>query len=412
MNKQSLIERAERLFKTDVRYVGKNGFWVLAGQGIVTVLGFATSIAFANLLPQHEYGVYKYILAIAALLGALRLTGMQQALTQAVARNFDTTVLLAIKMSLKWSLVVLGSASLVAMYYWWHGNTVLSLGIFFATVTNVSISTIGLYGGYLVGKHRFKTSTIHFSILTLATTCATVLSLSITDNILYIILANSFTTIVTLLALSLPVLLRIDKTRPVSKESLAFGKHLSAQNVLQVVASQIDKIILFQWSGSVALAGYAFAVLLPEQLGTIAKSTIGIITPKYAIKDENSLRKSIRKKILRLSVLMAIPCVLYIILAPFVFNLLFPDYQDMVFLSQLYTIGLLALPANTLLATYFNVRESTKTLYKIKITSAIGKIILLLGGVWFFGIVGAVLAGIFGRVLLLLIFSWYYNLNR
>lgn len=409
MNKQLLIERAERIFKTDIRYVGKNGFWVLLGQAIAAVSGLAITIAFANWLPQHEYGLYKYALALAGLLGALRLTGLQQAITQATARGFDATVLSAIRLSAKWSTVLLLIASIIAAYYFANDNYLLGLTILIAVITNIVIGSIGLYGGYLTGKHQFKKSAYHFSILTIGTTATTIASLYVTDNILMIVLANCVATIVILSILSYGVLRAVDRNTEVSEKSLHFGKHVSFQNVLIVGSTYFDKIVLFQLNGSIELARYAFSMVLPEQLATAAKSSINIIIPKYSTKNESALRKSIGRKIRQLTSLMIIPIIIYAICAHFLFSTLFPAYTDVVNLSILYTTGLVVLPANTLLMIYFNVREATKILYKIKFSSALGKSLLLFVGIFFFGIIGAIVAQIVARFLNLIILLWYYK---
>ena len=405
---QKLLSTSERIFRTDIRYVGKNGFWVSVSQGAAAVSGLLISIAFANWLPMHEYGVYKFVLAVGGLLAALKLTGLNQAVTQAVARGFDKTIFSAIKLSLRWSRVMILVSALIAIYYYWQGNEVLAIGILLTTCGSAILGSVGLYGAYLNGKQNFKINAIDSALLVLGNAFALFIALQLTDNVLYIIAVNSLSSVAIILLLSVRILRNVDKTTDTSTKSLSFGKHLSFQNAFMVSAMHIDKIILFQWIGSVELARYAFALLLPSQISTIAKSFINLIIPKYAQKTDVELRRSVKIRSLQLTSLMAIPVTLYVAAAPFLFSMLFPVYIDSVVYSQFFAVSLLSIPVSHLLLTYFNVRQATTTLLYIKIFGAAGKIGFVLVGTFFFGFIGAVGAQIATQQLMFVLFVYHY----
>ena len=408
MNRQSIILRAERIFKTDIRYVGKNGFWLMLGQAIAVTFGLMTSVAFANLLPQHEYGVYKFIFAVASVLGALQLSGLRQSVVQAVARGFDSTVLRAVITSLKWSSIMVGFGFLIAGYYYLQGNTTFALGIILVTITNALVGSLGLYKGYLGGKEKFKLVTLHQTALMFTNSSAVVVALLVTDNILYIILAHCISTISVLLVLSFSVLKNINHNTKSSSTSMRFGKHLSVQGFFVTIAQHADKIILFQFLGSVELARYMFALLLPDQLRTTVNNIFNIVIPRYSTKDDSALRESIRKKLFPFTTLLMIPAIIYILLAPYIYHLLFPVYEDVVIFSQIFALEIIMIPTVAFIGTYFNVREKTQILYVCKISSSIARVIFITLGVFFYGIIGAVVAVLFARLFQVLVFGFYY----
>ena len=82
------LRKGESLFKTDMIYLAKGGGWLVFGQAIATFLGFFVSIAFANLISKESFGIYKFVLSMAGIVGAFSLTGLGVAVTQSVAQRF------------------------------------------------------------------------------------------------------------------------------------------------------------------------------------------------------------------------------------------------------------------------------------------------------------------------------------
>ena len=51
-----MLRWSERFTKTDMVYLAKGSFWMMAKQVGVSIISFGLAIAFANLLPQETYG--------------------------------------------------------------------------------------------------------------------------------------------------------------------------------------------------------------------------------------------------------------------------------------------------------------------------------------------------------------------
>src|ERR1041384_6093938 len=97
------LHKSENLLQTDITYLLKGGFWLSASQVIATLSGFLMSIAFANLISKEAFGIYKYALSVAGIIGALSLTGMGTAVTRSVAKGFES-LRQGFRTNLKWSL--------------------------------------------------------------------------------------------------------------------------------------------------------------------------------------------------------------------------------------------------------------------------------------------------------------------
>jgi len=409
---KSLIQTAERLLKTDVLYVLRNGGWLLSGQIIMALFGFGITIAFANLLPQQEYGVYKFIIAAGGLLAAIRLNGIRLAVTQAVARGAYGTAKQGLYLTSRWnSLLVLLSLA-VALYYYLNGNLTLAAGILFIGIYNAVTGAIRVYRGYLSGTEQFRTGTIHDLASASLGSLGILLALIHTDNVLIILGAGLVPPLLAIIWFGYKTFKTIPKDAPTSQSAISFGKHTSAQNVLLAASVHIDKVVLFQWLGSVQLAVYAFALLVPDQVAGLFKSVLGIAVPKFARKDKPDMRRSIRTKIWQLTLLIAMPIGLYIVVAPYIFSLVFPAYTQSVWYSQIIILGLILLPATHLLTVYFDALQANRTLYKIKVSASVAKVVLILICTWTLGLIGAVIALLLARIVTLSILGYYYYADR
>lgn len=409
----NLIKRSEKLFKTDMVYVAKNGIWVMIGQIISIISAFSLSILFANLLPMQEYGVYKYVLSFVGMISAFTLTGMNSAVVQSSSRGFDKTLFAAIKLSVKWNLIPLTFYLISSSYYYLSDNTTLSISIICAGGLNILVNSFGLYGSYLVGKQKFKLASI-YSIYTQViniTSIATILF--ITENVLYIVIVNFLSTALMVLTFFLLTMRNINRSSEVSVSSLRFGKHMSFMNIISTITTHLDKILIFQKLGAIELAIYSFAIAIPEQARGVFKNIISIAVPKYTLLNKAQLRHSIKSKICTLTIIMSIFVLTYILISPYFFKLIFPKYLESVFYSQIYILGLLTIPSIFLLNTYFQVQESTKTLYYINTFSSIADLILTIFLIYYFGLLGGVILNFVSRLITtILYFIFFYKDSR
>jgi len=412
MNYKQLIniflKKSQRILKTDMTYVGKNGFWVTLGQSTTTIATLLLSVLFANLIPMNEYGIYKYILSLIAIIGIFKLSGMSNVVVQASAKGLDGTLKEAIRTSLRWGLIPLILSASVAGYYLYNGNILIGSSIFIATLLNIITGAYGLYGSHLNGKHDYKKSVLYSVATQFINTIAVVTILFVTHSIFLIILVSFLSTTLLVCLFSHHTRKSINSSKGVDTAALTLGKHMSFMNILGGLAMHLDKVFIFQRLGPIELAIYSFAIAIPEQIKGAYKNILGIAISRYATLSKQNLRISVLKKIHTISIITTVFICIYIFSAPYIFHFLFPKYTDSVIYSQLYVFSLIFVPSILLFNTYFQVQRRTLLLYKINLLGNISNLILTFVLIYLFGLWGAIWLSIVSKLNILILSIFYF----
>lgn len=408
----NLLRRSESLFKTDMVYVAKGGFWLGFGQVIGALTAFASSIFFANLVSKEIYGNYKFVIATVSIISALSLTGMGTVIVQAVARGAEGVFKDAVRTTLRWGIIMLTASVAAFVYYFVNDNQTLAFSMLIGGFAMLLINSYSLYGNYLVGKKNFKANTLYNVANQIVTTAAVIIVAVATKQVLpivatYFISNTIFTLIFYKVTLSKH---HINDVRDTSM--MSYSKHISLMNLFGAVASQADRILLFHYLGAAQLAIFAFAQAIPEQFRGVFKNLFGLATPKYAGLTKDEMRHSIQKKIFQLTSIAALIAIVYIIAAPYIFGLLFPKYIEAVIYSQVYVLGLLTIPGLSLFAIYFQLTKATRTMYKLNIFSNSSTLLVTFGLIYFYGLMGAVIANGLSWLVMLLSHWYYFALER
>ena len=407
-----LLRRSEKFFKTDMVYVFKQGLWLSVGQAFALVSGLALSIIFAGVLPKEVYGNYKFVLTIGGLLSGLSLTGLGTVIVQAVARGAEGTLGEGVRTHLFWGGIVTSAGIVTALYYYTQGNLQLALGIATAGLSLPIIGAYSLYGSFLSGRHNFKANTLYWSMGQAINVLVMIVATLLTHNVFLLVLAYYLSQALGALALYFMATKRYKPNNVRDESIIHYAKHISVMNLFGTLANQLDKILVFHYLGAVELAVYTFAFALPEQLKGSFKNLFQIGLPKFAALSPLQLRKSILEKILRLTSYTVILVALYIFFSPFIFKMLFPRYLDSVFYSQIYSLGLLAIPGISLFSTYFQLRQQTRTLYKLNVIGNVATIILTFLLIKNFGLLGAVIENGLSWLILFTINAYYFATDK
>jgi len=394
-----LLRRSEKYTKTDMVYLAKGGFWLSLGQIISSVSTFLLAIAFANLLPKEVYGTYKYVLSLLGLLAISTLSGMGTAVTRAVAQGNDGSFLPALKLKIRWGLLG-GLASLgLAGYYYLQGNIQLTFAFLITAIFIPFMDSFSLYGSLLAGKKRFDVSSKYGIFIKIIASLLIFITLCFTKNllaILFIYLASY--TLLRLIVLKLS--LKYIENKKEDPESISYGKHLSLMNIISLIANQIDKILIFHFLGAGQLAVYSIAIALPEQIKGVLKNISNLALPKFSEKKSEEIKKTLYQKMRLFYIILLFIVIVYWLLAPTLFKLLFPQYLESVFYSQIFTFALLNIPVVFLCTPFLQSQALKNKLYKIKSIGSIVQISLILILTYFYGLLGLIIARILFRYLL------------
>ena len=319
-------------------YLAKGGSWLTFGQIVSTIASFLLAIAFANLLDPITYGNYRYILSLVGILGIFSLTGMGTAITQAVARGYEGSFYRAFKTKLKWGLLGGLASIILAGYYYFQGNTTLTFCFLIAAIFLPFMDSLSIYGSLLTGRKLFDVST-KFSIVSQLISVAIMVSvLFLTNNIFLIVFAYFiFHTLLRFIFLKI-TLRKYQPNKKRDPKTLSYGKHLSLIGVIGIVASYLDRILIFHFLGAVEVAIYSFAIAMPEQIKGYFKNIPALALPKLAKRSFREINSVLYKRLLKLFIIGGLIAGIYVLLAPYLFKLFFPKYLDSIFFSQLFAI--------------------------------------------------------------------------
>ncbi len=392
----TLLRKSESFFKTDMVYVTKNTFWVNANTVILTIGSFALSILFARFVPKDVYGMYQFILSIGLILGAFSLTGMNAAVTQAVARGFEGILRASVRVQLKFSIIPFVIGTIISFYYFTQGNTIISVGVLLTALLLPLTNSLNTWGAYLAGKKEFHLSFFYNQITNTLYYGGIIISILFFPQALTLIaitlIANFVGNLIAYKHISNNYLSNtLDES-----EALEYGKKLSFSSALPMIALHLDNLLVFHLLGAHDLAVYAFASNIPERFMGFLRPLSSIAFPKLAGKSHSDIKESVSRKIGPFLLVAIIWGAIYIVLAPLIYKIFFPQYIDSLYYSMVYVIFGIISAVSTLPITALFASRSKK-IFQFNIINPIINIVCILAGGYTLGIWGVIIGRIIGN---------------
>jgi O-antigen/teichoic acid export membrane protein len=397
----SLLRKIEKYAQTDMVYLAKGSFWLTLRQVITSSSSFLLAIAFANLLPKETYGIYKYVLSVASILAIPTLSEMGTAITQAVARGYEGSLVPALKTKIQWGLLG-GLASLILSgYYYLQGNTNLTISFLISAIFLPFMDSFGIYYSLLQGRKIFDVFTRYLIINHIIVNFALVIILFLTKNLFLILFSYFFLwTLVRFIFFKI-TLKKFFPNNNQDPKTIAYGKHLSLIGVISTIATYLDKLLIFHYLDATQVAIYSVAIAPIEQIKGLFKNVNALALPKFSEKSKDKIKKTILSKIFKMF-LITLPIILaYIVFSPFIFKLFFPEYLASIRFSQFFSLTILTMPS-MILYTLLQAQRAKKELFFFNFLSSIIQIILLFIGInW--GLMGIITTKMTGKLFDLLI---------
>lgn len=389
-------------------YLAHGGFWLTLGQGVSSLSTLALAVAFANLVPPETYGTYKYLLSIAGVFAIFTLPGMNTALARAVAQGHEGLIHSVTRSRVMHSFLGSIVALLGSGYYFLNANLELSLALLIIAATLPVFDTANGYLSYLLGKRRFDLQTTYHLLTQVISIGMLVFTIFFTHNIVLILLAYfvPLTLIRGFLYFRIARTISKDEAEEVIQETRTYGKHLTAMQILGVISGNIDKILLWKFFGPAQLAVYAFAIAIPEQIKGPLKGIGELAFPKFAAQTPEQIRSALPALFRKLGLyalgLLGIS-VIYILAAPYIFALLFPQYMESILYSQVFALSLVT-GASSIALAILSAQKKTTVQYVITTVQPLITVTLLLFLVPLYGVMGAIVALVVSRFIAASIF--------
>lgn len=386
-----LLRYSERYFKTDMVYLTKSGFWINLGYIVASVLSLGIAIAFAHFVSMETYGTYKYIISAAAIFTAFSLTGMNMAVVRATAQGFEGVFKKSLYEQFLWSIPQFLMLCAVGGYYFYQGNSAFGWSFIAISILAPISSIANTYGAYLTGKKDFRTQSIYGIFSNFFNFLAIGGAIIFSQNLLLMILVFYTTRTVINLFFCWKTFHNYKPNSLFRAEDITYGKHMSVMNILGEISSHIENIIVFHLLGPASVAIYSFATILPDRLKSLFAFVGTAALSRMSEKKNFEVGKNIKHKITLLVLIGFAMALCYMIIAPFIFSLLFPQYGDSVFYSQIFSISIIVIAANIPVGALY-AKKLQKELYILSIASPLIKIIIFILGTYYFGLIGAIIS--------------------
>ncbi len=411
-----LLKASEKYTKTDMIYLIRGGFWLTLANVLTSAMVFIMAIVFANHIPAHEYGVYKYFLSVLGILSITTLTGIGGMVSQAVARGLEGSLIEGLKAKIRWGTVGGVVSICIGIYYYMNGNNELATVFMLACLFIPFMDSFHIYQNYLQGKKIFNVSSRYITISQFFATAIMITIVLITSNIFIILL----TYLISWTLVRLFFFVKTIKLYPPNKESdpntIIMGKHSSFIDIIATLIGSLDSILIFHYLGSIELAVYSFAIAPVTQMVSLFRNIPTLAMPKMANRHVNEIKQLLYKRIFVIFIISIMVVILYMIFVPYIYQIFFPKYLMSIELSRIYALTILISIPLTMLSSAINAKINMlpkKILYLWNIPGFISTIFIFVS-IQKIGVESVVYA----RILLLLAtaaisaYLWFYIVKK
>ena len=396
-NEASLFVRmlrwSEKHTKTDMVYLARGGFWLTLGTAFSMVSSLLFAWVCANFLAPEVYGTYKYVLSIVAIATLATLPGIDQALVQAVARGHEGTLRSTLRTKIRGGLVGAVGSLLVAGYYFSHGNIDLTIAFVIVAVFIPFMDSFTLYDDLLQGRRAFADSTKLYVTGQLLSV-AMLIAVALFFPYLAVLVAAYIGGWTLIRGVLFSYALHTYKPNNIRDETASrYGAHLTVMKIAATVGGSLGGIIIFHILGGTGLAIYALAVAPVEQMRGWLSMSGTLLLPKFS-KDSWEVISfgAFIRKTWPFFVAIALMAILYALLAPLLFSVLFPKYMASVGYSQALMFTLPLSIATLLFSIILRAKKQVRKLHIANIVSITTNIAFSVPLTYFLGIGGLVIA--------------------
>lgn len=383
---KALLRWTEQYTNTDMLYVAKGTFWMTVLRFFTVGIGLCLSIIYANFVDPTILGIFKYVASAIAVLSITSMPYIENSYSQSVARGNEGGIREGARTRMKWSTIGSALALVMALYYGINENIPISVSFLIAGVLLPFSESFSLYKSLFHGRKDFRRLALYSSIEQVSATSLVILCAFIYPHVIALTIAYFAGWAVTRAIIYIWVIRTQKINSDVEPTTISFGKKLTVIHAIPYVAQHVDRILIFHLIGPIGLAGYNFAVVIPDQIKSYFKQVQGIAVPLFATAHASGIRREIPRKSIFLGLILLAATVAYFFAAPLFFLILFPKYLEFVVFSQLYALTILF--SGALLPIYaLQAKEKTGHLYvynlvKSSIQICAACVFLFLFGLW------------------------------
>jgi|GEM_PF-6546328 len=382
------------------KFTAHNQHWLIYAQVVGSLLSLGQLLILTRVLDSEVFGQYRYGIALTMILPLFFLSGISNAITSITANNDEGVFFQAIKMYLRSTRIpsiisILIAFILLYFNFLFLGYLLLIIGIF-----SPLYQTVQLYNSYLNGKQDYKRVFLYGLIPDIGTVLSVITAAILFPTQPIIILGIFF--LANILSTLVPFFFTIrsykikDTCDKSSENLMSLSRTVSQSNIIQGIGGQIDKVITFHLISSSGLAVYSIVTLVAQQFRGFQKILYAILLPKQSLNRDHT---KFYKALWLYLIASALFCVVYIIAAPLIFSILFPEYIAFVYLSQLASLAIVFAPLTFFTLSTLHSRNNRKTIFEYTLATTLSSSILLFIGSILLGVDGVVFAFIISSII-------------
>lgn len=379
----------------DLRYFLRNGFWMLALKGVMTVSGIIISVVFARIATQRAFGQYNLFVSVFALLAVLTAPGTGTVVFRAVSQGRDGILQKAIRYRLKLGLTLAPPVLLAGGYIYIRRDPTLGAVVLLSAVIYPFYYAVELWQPAFEGKQQFSKRSLYEGGTTVVRLALTILVVVVTNgDPVYVFVTFVGTQLLPNAIYAWKALAAVDNDT-VEAGWKASSLRLSLVNVLYTLYDHVDKVALAFFFTSRELAIYSVAVAIGNAIRRATDSVLRIYYPSIFQSENEDILRDVKRAV-PLTILMVGSLVaVAVVTLPTVIELLYTDkYAESIFFAQLY-MGVIPLYVAVSIASTVLIKNEIENLYTAAVAiSSVINVALYVILIPEYGIIGGILGSL------------------
>ncbi len=277
------LRRLNRRHALDLPALGHNAAFLFGLRALQGALRLVTLHFVVKALTKTQFGQYQFILSCVGILVITALPGLINAVAQSAARqqpgSFGRAVSLSFRGSLVGALVLAG----LGAYHFWRHEPETAAGFAVAAALFPAVYGLALWRAMRIGAEDFSGLFMWDGITNIAIAVLTIVGVWQLPGTLLVPLVVMFAVQAAFNFIATRVAARaIPADAPAENGIIRYGVRTTAYAALDIVAREIDKVLVATVLSPASLAVFAAAERLPEVGKGVVQDVAAILTPRFA----------------------------------------------------------------------------------------------------------------------------------
>ncbi len=404
----------KKLFKYIKKNLSTSTYAIL---NIVTnaIGGFVLNIILIRFLDLTDLGTYKTIFSIINIIALFSIIGLRNSITKAVAKKYKIFFLKVTNLSIIFSIIA--SFLMVILAFTYYRDSNVKYALLFSSIILPFYFGLNTWESFFLGQRNFKKIFINYCFIIITRLALLFAILFYAKNYSYAVITYLLIDSIYSLIFFINIKRKTDWEKvdlKAEKEYIRHGIRLTGASAVSVIASNIERVILYAVSDATAVGIYSVIAIIPKLAKNFIKTIVSIPTIELARLPEKDNRRIIKKYLFLIFLVGALIVLLLWFIAPYLLKIFF-DVNDESILkfSRLILLYLLFIPFNLTIKYMCTYQGSGTSFFKLNTATDSIKLAFLIILIPFFEIYGIIIALFLTEFIsTIILFVWFIRSNR